>query len=227
MSIGSYSVVLRSLVKDWVRATYCLRGSQVQQSLSTPALVLVVGMLAMSLISVDAHAGTLSGTTQGRRGDFYDWEFAKKVWYEMGTWEAEEKEWAKYSADFDPWLVEWKKNNKNAKKLLAGYSPEKRKNIECAYDIQKAWDTWYDDFYRPYIRHYNDVVTYSPYLDRVKELKSFDQSRAERNKLNPVSPCTPQEYLHQCGAWPDWRSPEMKAEERKLEELRAGRLKGH
>ena len=162
------------------------------------------------------------------RPDFYDWEFAKKVWFEMNTWEAEEKEWAKYAADFDPWLVEWKKNNQNAKKLLAGYSPEKRKNIERAYDIQMAWDTWYDGFYWPHINYYKDVATVSPRLDKIKALTSFEQYRDETNKRRSVSnSCVPQERLSECGAWPDWRSPEMKAEERKLEELRAKRLKGH
>lgn len=121
-----------------------------------------------------------------------------------------------------------KKNNQNAKKLLASYSPEKRQNIERAYDIQMAWDTWHDKFYWPYINYYKSVATVSPRIDKIKALKSFDQRRAEANALNSASgPCNPQKFLHECGPWPDWRSPEMKAEERKLEELRAKRLKGH
>ncbi|CDK99672.1 conserved protein of unknown function [Magnetospirillum gryphiswaldense MSR-1 v2] len=177
---------------------------------------------------MSAQAGTLGGVAHGRHQDFYDWEFAKKVWFEMNTWEAEEKEWAKYAADFDLWMLEWKKNNQTAKKLLASYPPEKRKNIERAYDIQMAWDTWYDGLYWPWFNNYRGISQVSPRLDKIKALKSFDQRRAEANALNASSgPCNPQKFLHECGPWPDWRSPEMKAEERKLEELRAGRLKGH
>ncbi|CDK99166.1 protein of unknown function [Magnetospirillum gryphiswaldense MSR-1 v2] len=75
MSIGSYNVVLRSLVKDWVSSTYFSSGLQVQHVL---AKSLVLSM-AVSLVVVvgDAFAGETvqHGATTG-------WMAASMAWAE-------------------------------------------------------------------------------------------------------------------------------------------------
>lgn len=177
-----------------------------------------------------AQAGALGHLAFGRRGDFYDWEFAKKVWFEMNTFAAEEAEWAKYAADFDPWFVEWKKNNAAAKKLLASYPEQRRRNIERAYDMQLAWDTWYDTYYAQWLDNYRGVVKNSPRIDILSNLVPFANELADRNAKSRSAhpdPCIPKDFLTQCGRAPDWRSADMIAEERKLEALREKRLKGH
>lgn len=178
----------------------------------------------MFLAPLKADAGVLGGVAHGHYKDFYDWDYAKTVWSQMGTWEAEEKEWAKYSADYDPWFEIYKVNHQQAKAVLKTYPPEKRKNIERAYDIQMVWDTWYDGDYGPWLYRYRGIIQVRTTWDeRIAELKTFEQSFAERNRLllsSQPKPCVPQEFVSECGPIPDWRSPEMKAEERKLEARR-------
>lgn len=218
MSIGVCKAVSSLLTKLCDKSTYDWTGSQVQHVLATSVVVGVV--LAMGAPS--ATAGTL-GINGGRKKDFYDWEYAQKVWFEMNTWEAEEAEWAKYSADFDPWLEVWKKNRAQAKKLLATYPEQKRHNIQRAFDIQLVWDAWFDEYYGPWFRHYQETVDYETYRD-LPELKSFEERRASynarRKELERLH-CVPQKFISECGVLPDWRSPEWKVEEKKLEVRRA------
>lgn len=159
----------------------------------------------------------------GSKKNFYDWEYAQKVWMKMNTWETEEAEWAKYSADFDPWLEMWKKNRDQAKKALATYPEQKRLNIQRAFDIQLTWDAWYDEHYLPWFRHYKETVEYNVYRD-MTGLEPFDERRASfnarRKELGRLD-CVPQKFIDECGPMPDWRLPEWKAEEQKLEARRA------
>ncbi|MCA1908959.1 MAG: hypothetical protein LDL39_11420 [Magnetospirillum sp.] len=186
----------------------------------------------MTLLSSGAQAGVLKISSSKEK--FFDWDFAQRVWDTMNTWDKEEAEWAKYAADFDPWFRdEWKKKGVKALEGLKNYPAEKRKNIERGFDMQLAWDTWYDHFYWQYIDYYRVVTRVSPRIDKLEELKPFEarlaNANAHRAKTLP-SPCIRKRFLQDCGAWPDWRSPEMKAEEKKLEAMRDERikkLKGH
>lgn len=168
------------------------------------------------------QAGTLN-ILSGNKKEFFDWEYAKKVWFEMNTWEAEEKEWAKYSSDFEPWLEIWKKNHNQAKKLLATYPEPKKTNIQRAFDIQLAWDNWYDEHYWPWWERYQGALKAKNYGE-ISELTSFDEDRVRfnaRRKELGRDKCVPQRFITECGLMPDWRSPEMIAEGKRLEARRA------
>jgi hypothetical protein len=227
MSIGECRVASSLFTKLCDRSTYDWTGAQVQHvlAMSVAVFVVAVGALAMGIPSV--QAGTLNILNGGKK-DFFDWEYAKKVWSEMNTWDAEEREWAKYSADFEPWLEIWKKDRNHAKKVLETYPEQKRRNIQRAFDIQLAWDTWYDEHYLPWINDNKTVVQVKSSMG-LMEMKSFKERQASYNALQKKLgrlDCIPQKFLDECGPMPDWRSPEMKTEEMKLEARRA-ELLGH
>lgn len=168
----------------------------------------------------------------GDKEDFYDWEYAQKVWFEMNTWDAEEKEWAKYSADFAPWFAQFNKNMKKAKEALKAYPEDKRRNIERAHDIQMVWEKWNQSYYSPWFRDYSltirHVSGWHPDLDELKPFAKYIEELNAHLRVAKPNPCIPKRFIDECGPVPiDWRSPQMLQQERELEarlkELQKGR----
>lgn len=136
---------------------------------------------------------------------FFDWSYAQKVWFEMNTWEAEEKEWAKYAADFEPWLDLYRKDPRKALTALDSYPESKRKNIQRGYDIQLAYDQWFDQVYSPWFNGHKAGTQ-----DRKWTFDDVLASYAKRPS------CIPQHFLNECGPIPDWRSDKWKAKEQAM-----------
>ena len=159
-----------------------------------------------------ASAGALkSGQEYAKAEHFFDWKYAQKVWFEMNTWEKEEQEWAKYAADFEPWLDLYKKDKRKALSDLKGYPETKRKNIQRGYDIQLAYDQWFDQVYSPWYNHYPYVASQAPV--HKKKAPTFDDYLAASAKRQS---CFPQVFLNECGPVPDWRSDKWKAKEQAM-----------
>lgn len=137
----------------------------------------------------------------------------------MNTWEAEEKEWKKYSSDFNKWLElytkrEWRADEK-AMAVLKGrselfgmkaYPDDLRKNIQRGYDIQLAYDQWRDNVYSRWFDGYRENAM-------AGKAVTFDQLLEDFSK-KPA--CTPKEYLTDCGPIPDWRDAEDKIKEQEM-----------
>lgn len=151
---------------------------------------------------LEAAAGALkSGQEYAKAEHYFDWSYAQKVWSEMNTWEKEEVEWAKYSADFEPWLDLYKKDKRKALADLKAYPENKRKNIQRGYDIQLAYDHWFDQIYSPWFNSYKIDYGYGKARTFEKVLESF--------AARPT--CLPAFTLADCGPIPDWRSANWKA----------------
>ena len=144
---------------------------------------------------------------------FFDWGFAQKVWFEMNTWEAEEAEWAKYEADFNPWLKLYKQDPRKAFAELDKMPKAKRLRVQRGYDMQLAYDHWFDHVYSFWYNAYRgDAVTKSsPIIN--KTAATFDDLLA-RSAQNPT--CHPNRLLNECGPVPDWRSPKWLAKENEM-----------
>lgn len=143
--------------------------------------------------------------------DHFDWEFAQKIWSEMNTVEALEAEYAKYSSDFEPWLKFYKQNEREALQALNEYPKDKRNNIKRGYDVQLAFDEWFDHVYSPWYNHYPYVASQAP-LHKAKA-PTFDDYLASYGSRPS---CIPKAMLDECGPVPDWRSPEWKAKEQAM-----------
>jgi hypothetical protein len=169
----------------------------------------VFSLLSLLILGVPSftEAGVLKGPNEYAKAEhFFNWRFAQKVWFEMNTWEASEAEWAKYAPDFEPWLEMYKSNPRKALDALAKYPKEKRLNIQRGYDMQLAYDQWFDQVYSPWYNGY-------AYAASQGKAWTFDeQLEAYAKRPN----CIPTHYLNECGPVPDWRSAKWRAKEQEM-----------
>lgn len=220
MSIGWCKAPLRLSAKLSVRSVYDWITSQVQQLFAiVPVAMILIPLLTLAQ---PAQAKKLRGggplfcrLTMGQAGEFFDWTFAKKVWYEMNTNAAWDAEMAKYAADFTPWFEqEYKKNIPQRRKAVAAlesYPPAKRHNIERGYDLLMVKKVWECRYYAFWYGNYGQGRTH-PTETYLEEMARYTHPRT----------CDPQKRLpiplnSVCGGpIPDWRSPEMKADEQAM-----------
>ncbi|MBN2752326.1 MAG: hypothetical protein JXQ84_06425 [Rhodospirillaceae bacterium] len=170
--------------------------------------------VASVAVGSTAFAGAMKRDTQMATAEkFFDWGFAQKVWFEMPTWEAEEAEWAKYAADFNPWLALYKQDPRKAFATLDKMPKAKRLRVQRGYDMQLAYDQWFDHVYSTWYNNYGfeAVVAASPAVN--KKAPTFDDVVALTGQR---AKCFPKRLLNECGPVPDWRSPEWKAKEQTL-----------
>lgn len=161
------------------------------------------------LFDIDARAGVLKGGyAYAKPEHFFDWRYVQKVWFEMNTRGALEKEEAQYTPDFDPWLELYKKDPRKALDALKSYSETKRRNIMRGYDIQLAYDQWFDQVYSPWYNGYAYAAHQAPI--HKKKAPTFDDYLAIWAK-RPA--CIPTAYLNDCGPVPDWRSEKWVSKE--------------
>lgn len=142
---------------------------------------------------------------------FFDWAYAQKVWFDMPTWEAEEAEWKKYAADFEPWLELYKADPRKAMQALKKYPQHKQRNIKRGYDIQLAYDHWWDHVYSPWYNAYAYEASQAPLHNR--KAATFDDYLAVW--ANRPS-CKPARLLNECGPVPDWRDARDRAAEQEM-----------
>lgn len=159
------------------------------------------------LVPTLSHAGEIGGTyAQPKAHEFYDWEYAKKIWTQQRSWPELEAEWNKYAADFEPWLETFKQDRQKAREALKGFPEAKRQRIQRGYDIQLAWDDWWDHVHNSWAgSYYNQYVTTG---GRAGDFDALLKSREGRA-------CTG-ETLSQCGSIPDWRTEKMKVRDRQM-----------
>jgi len=150
-----------------------------------------------------ANAGVLKHwDSYAKPEHFFDWKYAQTVWFDLNTTERYDAEWAKYEGDFKPWLALYKADKRKALADLKTYPEAKRRNIERGYDMQLAFDHWFDQVYGPWFNGHKRGT-----LDRKW---TFDQVLESFGKR---SSCVPQHFLNECGPVPDWRSSGWKAKE--------------
>ncbi|EPY00248.1 hypothetical protein K678_17096 [Magnetospirillum fulvum MGU-K5] len=159
-----------------------------------------------------AKAGVIGGSLPATSKDFFDPEYARHVWFNLNTWEAEEKEWEKYSKDFDPWLKKFRDNRRNALKELKTYPEAKRRNIERAYDIQLAYDQWFDRIYYPWYNGFPANARKAASESRAA--RTFDDNLASSRKQGSCASIF--RLFVECGPIPDWRSEKWRAKEQEM-----------
>ncbi|MEW5728047.1 MAG: hypothetical protein AB1918_09500 [Pseudomonadota bacterium] len=164
--------------------------------------------IVLMLPVVDAaHAGVLKGADEyAKPQHFFDWRYAQKVWFEMSSRAALEAEEASCLADFGPWLESHKENPRKAFADLKNYADKKRRNIQRCYDIQLAYDQWWDQVWSPWYNGYSYEAVQAPIHNR--KAATFDDYLAVWSKR---ASCTPDHFLNECGPVPDWRDEEDKA----------------
>lgn len=143
--------------------------------------------------------------------NFFDWKFAQKVWFEFNTYEKEEAEWAKYVGDFHPWLEVYKVDQRKAFDLLNKMPKDKRINVQHAFDMQLAYDHWFDHVYSSWYNGYEQDAIYAPMTK--KKAPTFDDYLAVYAERGS---CIPEHMLNECGPVPDWRTPEWRAKEQAM-----------
>ncbi len=148
------------------------------------------------------------GQIRATANQFFDWTFAQKVWFELNTWELEEAEWAKYADDFNTWLPLYKQNPRKALNALKSYPKEKRLNIQRGFDIQLAFDHWFDHVYSAWYNRY--PYTASRAVLHKTKAPTFDDTLSSYGQRPS---CFPEAMLDECGPVPDWRSPKWRAKE--------------
>lgn len=127
----------------------------------------------------------------------------------MNTTEKLDAEYAKYSADFEPWLALYKQNPRKAFAELDKMPQAKRVKIQKGFDVQLAWDQWFDHVYSAWYNGYPSDALYAvSYNNKEKGVKAptFDDYLASYGKR---APCQPDTMLDECGPVPDWRSQRM------------------
>ena len=153
--------------------------------------------------------------TMGRRDDFFDFEYAQKVWCAMGSLDALNTERAKYAAVFGPWFERYKdtKDRFAMYDELRAYEEPERMPMRRGHDIEVAYKTWLCEHHNYWSRLYKQSDAEDP--------ETFDEYLA-RPSLPPVggyTPRTPLSFGRACGGTkPDWRSPEMKAADKAMME---------
>lgn len=123
----------------------------------------------------------------------------------MNTVEKFDAEWAKYAADFEPWLKAYQQDPRKAFDALDKYSKDKRKNIQRGYDMQLAIDQWWDHVYSPWFNRYAYVASRAVvHKDKAPTFDDYLASYGSR------APCFPETMLDECGPVPDWRTDAVK-----------------
>lgn len=85
--------------------------------------------------------------------------------------------------------------------ILKTYPDQKRKNIQRGYDMQLAWDQWFDQVYSPWYNGYANDAWHAPTHNT--KAPTFDDYLAVWAKRPS---CFPAHFLNECGPVPDWRS---------------------
>jgi len=146
---------------------------------------------------------------------FFDWKYAQTVWFDLNTAERYDAEWAKYEGDFKPWLALYKADKRKALADLKTYPEAKRRNIERGYDMQLAFDHWFDQVYGPWYNRFRGNVLDAAFYKKYGKppAGTFDDYLADWATFKP---CVPARFLSQCGPIPDWRSEKAKAKEQAM-----------
>lgn len=162
-----------------------------------------------------ANAGELSSGYRSlpKAHQYFDWAFAQKVWTQLNTWPALEAEWNKYAAEFEPWLETYKKDRQKAQEALRGYPEAKRQRIQRGYDLQLAWDDWWDNIHTNWYANYFNNLSQDTRWNRQQDAYDFDTLLARYSKPGCS---TSAQALSQCGSIPDWRTEKMKAEDTRM-----------
>jgi len=226
MNIGSWRAVLKLSEKLRVSSSKFFRESADHDESVTAlpmALPLLTSIMLTSLLltPVTAHAGYLNGGYRSlpKVGDYYDWEYAKRVWTQMNTWDKEEAEWAKYAADADPWIAMYRKNHREALQVLKGYPEAKRQRIQRAFDIQLAADDWSDNVHGEWYRNYYQRLMQdrrrkgTSVENKIHDAVTFDAHMA---KFKTGHCDAGANYLSQCGSVPDWRDAKMRKQDQQM-----------
>lgn len=140
---------------------------------------------------------------------YFDWAFAQKVWFDLNTGSKFDREWEKYSADFEPWLSVYKQDPRKAFAELDKMPPQKRARVQRGYDMQLAFDQWFDHIYSAWYNGYPSNALYAvSYNNKEKGVKAptFDDALASYGKR---ASCQPDTMLDECGPVPDWRTERM------------------
>lgn len=213
MMIGAFKNALTFSTTSDVRSMYPCTGPQ-GKHVSVRSVVLGVPLLLSILASLatgnPAHAGNLKGPNQQATAEkFFDWGYAQKVWFEMNTSALIDAEYAKYRSDFEPWLALYKQDPRKAFAEMDKMPKAKRLRVQRGYDVQLAWDQWYDHVYSFWYNQYD--FTAQVKINRVSQqaADTFDDLLA-RSSQNPT--CHPNRLLNECGPVPDWRSERMHRE---------------
>jgi hypothetical protein len=96
-------------------------------------------------------------------------------------------------------------------KELKTYPEGKRRNIERGFDIQLAFDHWFDQVYSPWFNGFAYEALQAPRVG--KKAATFDDYLAVWAKRES---CVPQGILNECGPVPDWRSDKWRAKEQEI-----------
>jgi len=199
MSIGLWRAPLKLSAKPLVNSLYSVRTPHVKH------VVVVLSILLLPLVSLagEPQPGTLISAHQFAKPEkFADWEFAKKVWWEMDTRQAFDAEWNKYAADFEAWLVDYRANPYKAQKALKEYPAEKRQRILRGHDMQMAYDDWWNHMY---------AAWYDDYERKVRNGRAYPFPELLKKRM--ASGCNgTQNWISDCGG-PDWRTEAMKAKD--------------
>lgn len=160
-----------------------------------------------------AHAGSIKGPNEFVKAEnFFDWNFAQHVWFDLKTDGEYDAEFDKYASHFKPWLEIYKNDPRKALTELKTYPEAKRRNIERAYDMQLAFDQWADQLYVPWYKGFrNEALNAALY--RKVPAQTFDDWLA---KFGKNLSCIPTRSLTECGPVPDWRSKETRAREENM-----------
>lgn len=129
----------------------------------------------------------------------------------MNTWDKEEAEWDKYSSVFEPWLERYKNNARAAMGELEKMPKDVRYKIQRGYDIQLAYEDWFDHVYSPWYNGFSSAAAAAQREN--KPGPTFDDYLAVWGKRKS---CVPERLLNQCGPIPDWRSPKWKEREQAM-----------
>jgi len=201
MSIGIWRALLNLSAKLVVSSLYCVRTSHVQQVV----LAAAIALLPFVCRAGEPQPGTLISSQEFAKPEkFADWEFAKTVWWELETRQQFDAEWKKYAPDFEVWLAELKQNSYKAMKALKAYPKDKRERIQHGYDMQLAFDDWWNHTYANWRDGYEHHL-------RLGNAKTFDAYVKWARSL----PCSNQDWISHCGG-PDWRTQAMKAEDQAI-----------
>lgn len=217
MSIGSWRALLKFDENPLVNSVYSVKIPHVQH-VSSVLLAIVLISFSVAVGSAEAKvfpkpdptAGLMScHVFMGRRDDFFDFEYVQKMWCEMNTLDALNRERAKYAAVFGPWFERYKvtKDRHGMYEELRNFSEPERTPMRHGHDLQVAYNTWLCEHHDYWIRLYK--VT-----DPGNE-ETFDKHLARQwVPLGGYTRKTSLPFGPACaGSIPDWRSPEMKAED--------------
>lgn len=210
MSIGVYSALLNLSAKLFVRVVYSVRTPQVQQVVVAVDIVL----LPMLAHAAEPQPGTLiPAHVFAEQKRFADWEFGKKVWWEMETRQQFDAEWTKYAPEFEAWLELYRQNPYKAKNALKEYPKDKRQRILRGHDMQLAYDDWWNQLYSGWRNAYENDL-------RFGRAKTFPEL-LKRRMANGCS--GEQNWISDCGG-PDWRTEAMKAEDEAMMQSAAKKI---